>query len=253
MAVDSSGEGEPQIGKFLDKCCSLPVSCSSLKLLKSSVENVNQQFSLETLPILIEDTSFPAGLDCSFHCSPSPDICSISVLPEESSNPECAPPLAFVSIVEVPNPSKNQMCVDSELNCQNCIDFQMTGEEVYSQCIVDIPTENEYSKSTESNEDAVETFKSKSVLIRMLQGQVDLLVSGKPMQLLMNFITSRDKSVIERIHDIPNNRWRRYKRTASFDSRKIALLFSILSSLGTLVLIYLTLRVRQKGDGFVHI
>ncbi|KAJ7956817.1 Adenine deaminase [Quillaja saponaria] len=239
MAVDSSGEGEPQIGKFLDKCCSLPVSCSSLKLLKSSVENVNQQFSL--------------GLDCSFHCSPSPDICSISVLPEESSNPECAPPLAFVSIVEVPNPSKNQMCVDSELNCQNCIDFQMTGEEVYSQCIVDIPTENEYSKSTESNEDAVETFKSKSVLIRMLQGQVDLLVSGKPMQLLMNFITSRDKSVIERIHDIPNNRWRRYKRTASFDSRKIALLFSILSSLGTLVLIYLTLRVRQKGDGFVHI
>ncbi|KAJ7956816.1 Adenine deaminase [Quillaja saponaria] len=220
MAVDSSGEGEPQIGKFLDKCCSLPVSCSSLKLLKSSVENVNQQFSLETLPILIEDTSFPAGLDCSFHCSPSPDICSISVLPEESSNPECAPPLAFVSIVEVPNPSKNQMCVDSELNCQNCIDFQMTGEENFQ---------------------------------RMLQGQVDLLVSGKPMQLLMNFITSRDKSVIERIHDIPNNRWRRYKRTASFDSRKIALLFSILSSLGTLVLIYLTLRVRQKGDGFVHI
>ena len=37
-----------------------------------------------------------------------------------------------------------------------------------------------------------------------------------------------DKAISERCHDAPTNRWRRYKRAASFDSRKIVILFSIL-------------------------
>lgn len=37
-----------------------------------------------------------------------------------------------------------------------------------------------------------------------------------------------DKSPSERTHDAPANRWRRYRRAASFDSRKVVLLFSIL-------------------------
>ncbi|WZZ75831.1 hypothetical protein YC2023_087201 [Brassica napus] len=63
------------------------------------------------------------------------------------------------------------------------------------------------------------------------------------------------KAISERCHDAPTNRWRRYKRAASFDSRKIVIIFSILSSVGTLILIYLTLRVRLiNGDNsFNHI
>ncbi|KAJ7945406.1 Adenine deaminase [Quillaja saponaria] len=256
MAVNSSIEGESHIREFMDKNCSLPASCSSFKLLKASVEDINQHFSSETLPILIEETSFPAELDCSFHCSPSQDVYSISVLPDENCNPQCASPLDFLSILEVPDLTNNQMYLDSPLNCQSYIDFQMTSQELYSPCIVDIPTESKYSKPPESNEDAGERFKSESVLIhlhRVLTKQASLIVGGRLMQLLMNFSTSRDKSVTERVHDMPNNKWRRYKRAALFDSRNIAVLFSILSSLGTLVLIYLTLRVRQKGDASVLI
>ncbi|VVB03843.1 unnamed protein product [Arabis nemorensis] len=65
---------------------------------------------------------------------------------------------------------------------------------------------------------------------------------------LTAYAKGKSVSETERCHDAPTNRWRKYKRAASFDSRKIVILFSILSSVGTLILIYLTLRVKQNGD-----
>uniref|UniRef100_A0A7N0TSJ7 Transmembrane protein n=1 Tax=Kalanchoe fedtschenkoi TaxID=63787 RepID=A0A7N0TSJ7_KALFE len=50
-----------------------------------------------------------------------------------------------------------------------------------------------------------------------------------------------------------SDRWRKCRRSASFDSRKVGLFFSILSSVGTLILIYLTLRVRQAAEASVPV
>ncbi|XP_020212341.1 uncharacterized protein LOC109796901 [Cajanus cajan] len=246
MALDSSGQKEHQIREFVDGNGNVAVG---LKLHnKPSGVDLNRQFPLEIPPILFEETSHPAAM----HGSHARDVYSISVLPEEDENANCASPLAFLSILEVPNQAKSPMCIDGHINCQNCIDFQMKSEDVYTQCIIDMPSVNGNSVSPESYEEAVESFKTgnspKSVLWRESSFK-----GGKLMQNLVNVSNPRDKPVSEKLHDLPSNRWRRYKRAASFDSRKVALLFSILSSFGTLVLIYLTLRVRQRADGFALI
>ncbi|KAI4345247.1 hypothetical protein L6164_012387 [Bauhinia variegata] len=247
MAVDSSGEGQPHIREYQDGNGTLPVSCSCNKLLKPSPEQVIQQFPLETQPIIFEDASLPAGLYQSLHDSHGEDVYSISVLPEEDGNTNCASSLAFLSILEVPNLSKSQMYLDAHLNCENCIDFQMKSEDNYSPCIIDIPSEKDNSICPKSCEEGIENLKAGNLLTSVLWRQASLKVGGRIMQILMSLSSLRDKSVTEKVHDMPSNRWRRYKRSASFDSRKIALLFSILSSFGTLVLIYLTLRITQRG------
>ncbi|CAJ1855745.1 unnamed protein product [Sphenostylis stenocarpa] len=242
MAVDSSAQKEHQIREFVDGNGNVAVG---VKLHKKPIsEDLNRHYPLEISPILFEESSLPAGL----HSSHARDVYSISVLPEEGGNKNCASPLAFVSILEVPNQAKSPMCLDSPLNCQNCIDFQMKNEDVYSQCTIDIPSVNGNSVSPESYEEAVECFKTGNSPTSVLWRESSFK-GGKLMQSLVNVSNPRDKPVSEKLHDLPNNRWRRYKRAASFDSRKVALLFSILSSFGTLVLIYLTLRVRQRADG----
>jgi hypothetical protein len=92
------------------------------------------------------------------------DVYSISVLSGEGKSPRCASELAFLSFLEVANPSKKQMCLDARLNCQNCIDLQMKSADPISPCIVDINIEKEYSKTPESNDEAVESLKSEGVL-----------------------------------------------------------------------------------------
>ncbi|KAF3441063.1 hypothetical protein FNV43_RR19349 [Rhamnella rubrinervis] len=204
---------------------------SGFKLLKPSFDEVNQQCSLDILPLLFEEDSCPARLKYPLDNSHAQDIYSISVLPQEGNNLQCASQLAFLSILEVPNPAKDQMSKDAHMNCQNCIDLQINSAETYSPCIVDINVEKESLQAPESNEEAVESLKSEGVLTnmqRVLRRQSSLKAGVKLMQLLINHCTSRDKTLTERVHETPNNRWRRYKRAASFDSRKILLLFSIL-------------------------
>uniref|UniRef100_A0A5B7A8W0 Uncharacterized protein n=1 Tax=Davidia involucrata TaxID=16924 RepID=A0A5B7A8W0_DAVIN len=193
-------------------------------------------------------------------CEEGQDAYSILVLPDEgTTNPQCESQLALLSLLEVPNPFKSQACMDAQLNCQNYINLGLENADAYSPCIVDIDTEKVNSEIPETNDETVEKLKTESPLTRALQKQINLQMGEKFMQLLMNHslmlpkITSKDKSATERVHDTPNNRSRKYKRSASFNSRKVVLLFSVLSSMGTMVLIYLTLRVRQIGDGFVHV
>ncbi|KAA8546814.1 hypothetical protein F0562_003262 [Nyssa sinensis] len=193
-------------------------------------------------------------------CEEGQDAYRISMLPGEgTTNPQCESQLALLSPFEVPNPFKSQMCLDAQLNCQNYIDLGLENADAHTKCIVNIDIEMGNSEKPETNDETVEKLKTEDPLIRVLQRQISLQMGEKFMQLLMDHslmlpkFTSKDKSTTERVHDTPNNRSRKYKRSASFNSRKIVLLFSVLSSMGTMVLIYLTLRVRQIGDGLAHV
>ncbi|XVF15189.1 hypothetical protein REPUB_Repub09cG0129100 [Reevesia pubescens] len=241
MTAKSIEEHKPYLSGMVDGSTNLPVNISCFELIKPSFEETNQHCSLDVLPILIEETSFPVREKCSLKTSHGQDVYSISMLPEEgNTSPKCKPQLTFLSLLEVPFPSKNQMCLDAQLSCQNCFDLKVDSEDSYSSCLLDINIEKEAPGILKSSDETVGNSKSEGVvthLQKVLQRQASLTV---------------DKSLTERVHDAPTNRWRRYKRAASFDSRKIVLLFSILSSVGTLILICLTLRVRQTIDVFNH-
>ncbi|XP_019435169.1 PREDICTED: uncharacterized protein LOC109341680 isoform X2 [Lupinus angustifolius] len=252
MSLDSSSSSSSQkVLHFWENVDENVNNYSCFNLLKSNPDDPKQQLPVDIPQILFEEASFPAGMNCSH----ARDVYSSSaVLPEEGENGKRASPQTFLSILEIPDQAKIPVCtLDAHLNCRNCIDFQMKSEEVYSQCIIDIPSVNGNSNSPESFEEGVESFKSGNSPTSVLWRESSLKLGGKLMQSSLNLNNSKDKPVTEKVHDIPINRWRRYKRSASFDSRKVALMFSVLSSLGTLVLIYLTIRVRQRAEGFVHI
>ncbi|XAR62286.1 hypothetical protein NMG60_11016993 [Bertholletia excelsa] len=122
--------------------------------------------------------------------------------------------LQFVCLhhYQVPNPPKSQMSLDALLDCKNYIKLEMKNPDIYSPCTMDIG----------------EKF-------------MKLLVNGS---FVLPKFTSTDKSACERVHDTPNNRIRKYKCTTSFNSRRVVPFFSVLSSMGTMVLIYMTLRGR---------
>ncbi|KAJ0252412.1 Uncharacterized protein HA466_0132060 [Hirschfeldia incana] len=167
------------------------------------------------------------------------DVCTISVLPDEEGNaiPQCPSQFTLFSFVKALLPSKNQMFIDAQLNCQktqNRINVLLGGTDSYQSCVVDINVEKGNGGGEAHDGGVLGNVKSETVhMQKVLQRQASM---------------TTDKAITERCHDAPTNRWRRYKRAASFDSRKIVILFSILSSVGTLILIYLTLRVRQNGD-----
>ncbi|KAK8717334.1 hypothetical protein V6N13_044605 [Hibiscus sabdariffa] len=242
MAAKSTEEENSFLSGMVDGSPNLPVDISCFELIKPGFDETNRHCSLDVLPILIEETPFPVSEKFSLNASHGQDVYSISVLPEEgNTSPNCTSQLTFLSLLEVPFTSKNQMCLDAPLSCQSCIDLKVDGEDGYSSCILDINIEKETPDTLKSSDETVGNLKSEGVvthLQKVLQRQASLIA---------------EKSSTERVHDAPMNRWRRYKRAASFDSRKIVLLFSILSSVGTLILIYLTLRVSQSIDGFNHI
>ncbi|GMI68686.1 hypothetical protein like AT4G39900 [Hibiscus trionum] len=240
MAAKSTEEEKPFVSGMVDGSPNLPVDISCFELIKSEFDETNQHCSLDVLPILIEGTPFPVREKFSLNTSHGQDVYNISVLPEEgNTSPNCTSQLTFLSLLEVPFSSK-KMCLDAPLSCQSCIDLKVDDEDGYSSCILDINIEKEAPDTLKSSEETVGNLKSEGVvthLQKVLQRQASL---------------TAEKST-ERVHDAPTNRWRRYKRAASFDSRKIVLLFSVLSSVGTLILIYLTLRVSQSMDGFNHV
>ncbi|XP_057495193.1 uncharacterized protein LOC130780273 isoform X1 [Actinidia eriantha] len=168
--------------------------------------------------------------------------------------------LALIGHSEVPNTTNTQMCLGAEMYCQNHISLDMDNADAYLPCIVDMDIEKGNSGAPKTNDEAVEKLKIECPLTKALQRQISLQIGEKFLQLLMNdsFVlpkyTSRDKPMTEKVHETPNNRARKYKRSASFNSRKVVLLFSVLSSMGTMILIYLTLRVRQIGGiGSIHV
>lgn len=89
----------------------------------------------------------------------------ISVLPEEdNTSPGCTSQLAFLSFVEVPFPSKNQMCLDDQLDFQNCINLPMKRADAYPSCIVDINIDKENLEPLKSNDEIVGSIKSEGMI-----------------------------------------------------------------------------------------
>ncbi|KGN53648.1 hypothetical protein Csa_015193 [Cucumis sativus] len=150
----------------------------------------------------------------------------------------------------------------ARLTCHNVIDIHVNGGDVHSSCIVNIDIVKDKLKLSKSCDGTFESLKTENTLVRIekvLERQSSLKMGAKVVHYLLNHglmllkFSSKEKLGTERAHDMPNIRWRKYKCFA-LDSRKIVILFSVLSSLGTLMLIYLTLRVRQQGgDGSVAI
>ncbi|KAK9069452.1 hypothetical protein SSX86_011356 [Deinandra increscens subsp. villosa] len=152
-------------------------------------------------------------------------------------------------------PLKSQLSLDGRLSNQSCINMMVENPVAYSVHVDDI----EMGKSEDTrnnNEETLGDLKNEQVLTKSLQKQISFDMGGKYMQLLMNHslmlskFSTRDKIAGEKVVDAPRSR--KYKRVASFNSRKVVLLFSVLSSLGTIILIYLTLRVRHMGDASIR-
>ncbi|KAL8231852.1 hypothetical protein R6Q57_001630 [Mikania cordata] len=152
---------------------------------------------------------------------------------------------------EVVIPLKSQLPVDGRLSNQCYINMMVENAVADS---VDI--EKGKSDTRSNNEETLGNLKNEQVLTKSLLKQISFDMGGKYMQLLMNHslmlskFSARDKIAGEKVVEAPRSR--KYKRAASFNSKKVVLLFSVLSSLGTIILIYLTLRVRHMGDASIH-
>ncbi|MBA0862226.1 hypothetical protein Goshw_005997 [Gossypium schwendimanii] len=148
----------------------------------------------DVLPILIEEASFPVREKSSLNTShvssflssapvlfssPVSDAYSFSVLPEEGNmSPNCTR-LTFLSLLEVPFSSKNQICLDAQLSCQNCIDLKVDREDAYSSCFLDINIEKETPDIFKFSDETVGNLKSEGVvthLQKVLQRQASLTV-----------------------------------------------------------------------------
>ncbi|KVI07326.1 uncharacterized protein LOC112509405 [Cynara cardunculus var. scolymus] len=184
------------------------------------------------------------------------DSYSVVGLPDEVNTiPHCELPVALSDSLEDYVLLKSQISLDDQLiNSQTYINVMVENPAAYSKCIekvVDI--EKGKSETPRINEETVDNLKNNEGQMKSLQKQISFEMGGKYMQLLMNHslilpkFSTRDRTAAEKVV-LEAPRLRKYKRTASFNSRKVVLLFSVLSSLGTIILIYLTLRVKQIGD-----
>ncbi|KAE8696243.1 RAB GTPase H1E isoform 1 [Hibiscus syriacus] len=117
------------------------------------------------------------------------DVYSISVLPEEgNTNPKCTPQLTFLSLVEVPFSSKNQMRLDAQLSCHNCIDLKVDSEDAYSSCILDVNIEKEIPDILTSSDENVGNSKSEGVLKACKHFLIPIWNDSVPIFLIINGI-----------------------------------------------------------------
>ncbi|KAL6526432.1 hypothetical protein OROHE_015441 [Orobanche hederae] len=141
---------------------------------------------------------------------------------------------AKLSSLEVPKFMKSQTCLNSEPSLQSHTKLEVDTVNSHAPCILDVDIEKGKAESIKFNEDCVANSKSGGSLAITLPREICLQIGGKLMQLLMNHgtdlpkFTSRERFVAERVHDMPNNRSRKFKRSASFNSRRVVLLFSVL-------------------------
>lgn len=182
------------------------------------------------------------------------DFCSILVLTPEGTgtgapNAQCGSQL------------ENQRCMDASVNCQKSAKLERETSKSFNSSPPVAPIDIEKGASDfpkKINQETTGSIKTEMASMKLLRRQNSLQTGPESIPPLVNHILMllkfdpKEKQAIERAHDAARNKWRKYKRAASFDSRQIVLLFSILSSMGTIVLIFLTLRVRQVSDGYIH-
>ncbi|KAH9611528.1 hypothetical protein KSS87_003423 [Heliosperma pusillum] len=162
------------------------------------------------------------------------EYCHILVLTEEATGTTTA---QFGSQLENPT-------VDMDISDQ------------FLPFVVTVDIEQGSTDVLETNRDTCCNIKAETALTKPMRRQNSFQMGGEPIQPLVNHILmllnfdAKEKQGLEHSHEGASNRGRKCKRPSLFDSRHIVILFSILSSIGTLVLIYLTLRVRQVG--YIH-
>ncbi|KAL0287113.1 UNVERIFIED_CONTAM: hypothetical protein Sangu_2706100 [Sesamum angustifolium] len=101
-------------------------------------------------------------------------------------------------------------------------------------CNLDADIEKGKTEILKSKEESIGHLKCDDSFARSLQWEIFLQFGGKLMQFLMNHIpelpkvTSKDRYAAERVYDVPANRSRKYKRSPSFNSRRVVLVFSVM-------------------------
>ncbi|XP_042042272.1 uncharacterized protein LOC121787564 isoform X1 [Salvia splendens] len=179
------------------------------------------------------------------------NVHSVVVLNDGGSTDQQYEPSSKINFSEAPKVMQSQLFLNSKPGLHNHTNLQLDEVNNYAPCVLDIDIEKGMAESLKSDDKTVGNLKSDDSLPKALPRDICLHMGGKFMQLLMNHgielpkFTSR-----ERVYDIASSRSRKYKRSQSFNSRRVLLLFSVMSSLGTIILIYLTLRVRLISDGY---
>ncbi|KAF8404597.1 hypothetical protein HHK36_009484 [Tetracentron sinense] len=157
------------------------------------------------------------------------DVYCISVVTDKgSTDPQCPSQLAFLNFLEVPYPSNSQMCLDASLNCKNCSDLQLESANAYSLCGVDIDIEKKILKNSKTDDKNVENEKTEGALTSPAFAEGGSENDQSTIMWEISATFTQSEPYITEVHF-----WR--------------------SSMGTMLLIYLTLRVKQIGDGFVHV
>ncbi|XP_021752284.1 uncharacterized protein LOC110717812 [Chenopodium quinoa] len=152
--------------------------------------------------------------------------------------------------------SDSQTCVDASVICHKPVDDK--NSDSFPSCLVTVDIEKGANDVSKIDQETCGSIKTEISLTKPLRRQNSIQTGGESIPPLMNHIlmllkfNAKDRQPMEKAHDATHNRWRKYKRPGLFDSRRIVLLFSILSSMGTIVLIFLTLRVRQVSEGYIH-
>ncbi|XP_057807104.1 uncharacterized protein LOC131021829 isoform X2 [Salvia miltiorrhiza] len=183
-------------------------------------------------------------------CEECQNVHSVVVLNDEGPTDQQYEPSSNINYSEVPKVMQSQLFLNSKPGLHNHTNLEVDDVNDYAPCVLDVDIEKGMAESLKSNVETVATLTSDDSLQKALHRDICLHIGGKFMQLLMNHgielpkFTSR-----ERVYDAASSRSRKYKRSQSFNSRRILLLFSVMSSMGTIILIYLTLRVRLVSDG----
>ncbi|XP_015071399.1 uncharacterized protein LOC107015596 [Solanum pennellii] len=178
----------------------------------------------------------------------SQDSLSFVKLPDEGTKgPLCESHLDMLNL-------KTPISMDALSNGGNHANLKNDSLDAYGSYCLAIDIDKRKFDAPKSTEEMNGNVKMDDYVSSMFQREISSLMGGKFMQQMMNNsfelpkFACKDKCLTEKVYDTPSNRLRKYKRSASFNSRRVVLLFSVMSCMGTIVLIYLTLRVRMSGD-----
>ncbi|KAL8143484.1 hypothetical protein V2J09_016516 [Rumex salicifolius] len=153
------------------------------------------------------------------------DFCSILVITDEGrGNGQCEPPLGLSNSLAV---QSNHLCMDVQGTGHNPYDLGKETAATYCPCHITVDMENNNLDKAKVHDETGGSIKNEIALTKPLRRQNSLQPGGEPIQPFMNHILmlldldAKDKQTTERANDVPNNKWRKYKRPAAFDSRQI--------------------------------
>lgn len=95
------------------------------------------------------------------------DAYGVALLTDQgiTSYPQCdESQLAFLSLLEVPEILKTQLCLDTQLNTQNHIKLEMENADAYFPCIVNIDMEKGKFETEKTNDETFENLKNEDPL-----------------------------------------------------------------------------------------